>query len=58
VPLALLKALLVVMFYMHLRYDNRIFTILFSLGLFAGLGFLISLVILFAPTLVDVLRTP
>jgi cytochrome c oxidase subunit IV len=58
VPMAILKAILVVLFYMHLKYDNRIFTILFSLGLLTGISLLISMVILFAPALVDAGRMP
>lgn len=54
VPLALLKAALVAMFYMHLRFDRRVFTSLFAFGILIGLGLLISLTILFGPTLLDI----
>ena len=53
VPLALLKAALVAMFYMHLRFDRRIYTTLFAFGLLMGLGLLISFTILFGPQLLD-----
>jgi cytochrome c oxidase subunit IV len=56
VPMAILKAALVVMFYMHLRFDRPIFTTLFVFGLIIGLGLLLSLVILFAPPLLDTLK--
>jgi len=54
VPLALLKAALVAMFYMHLRFDRRIFTTLFVFGILIGVGLLISLTILFGPMLLDI----
>jgi cytochrome c oxidase subunit IV len=54
VPLALLKAALVAMFYMHLRFDRRIFTTLFAFGILMGVGLLISLTILFGPQLLDI----
>ncbi len=54
IPMAILKAALVVMYYMHLRYDRRIFTTLFIFGLLFGLGLLLSLVVLFAPPLLDI----
>ncbi len=58
VPMAILKALLVVLYYMHLKFDHRVFTVLFSLGLLIGVSLLISLVILFAPVVVDTVKTP
>ena len=54
VPLALLKSALVAMFYMHLRFDRRIYTTLFAFGLLMGIGLLISLTILFGPQLLDI----
>ncbi len=54
VPLALLKAALVAMFYMHLRFDRRILTTLFAFGILIGVGLLISLTILFGPQLLDI----
>ncbi len=54
IPMAILKAALVVMYYMHLRFDRRIFTTLFIFGLIIGVGLLLSLLILFAPPLLDI----
>jgi cytochrome c oxidase subunit IV len=54
VPLALLKAGLVAMFYMHLRFDRRIFTTLFVFGILMGVGLLISFTVLFGPQLLDI----
>ena len=54
VPLALLKAALVAMFYMHLRFDRRIFTTLFAFGILMGVGLLLSLTILFGPQLLEI----
>jgi cytochrome c oxidase subunit 4 len=54
VPLALLKAALVAMFYMHLRFDRRIFTTLFAFGILMGVGLLLSLTVLFGPQLLDI----
>jgi len=53
VPLAILKAALVALYYMHLKFDRRVFTALFAMGLIMGVGLLISLVIIFAPPALD-----
>ena len=50
-PLALLKAALVVLFYMHLVSDNRIFAALFMMGLLMGVILVVSLALLFGPPL-------
>lgn len=42
------KFALVVMFYMHLKTDHRLFTLIFSLPFLLGLAVVISLVVLFA----------
>lgn len=47
VPLAILKAALVALFYMHLRYDRRVFSVMFIFGLVMGGMLLLSLVVLF-----------
>lgn len=47
VPMAVLKAALVVLYYMHLRSDRRIYSFLFVAGLIMGSMLLFSLVILF-----------
>lgn len=54
VPLAIAKAALVVLFYMHLRFDRRVFTLIFLIGVLMGISLIISFVALFAPPLLDV----
>jgi cytochrome c oxidase subunit IV len=50
-PLAFLKVALVVLFYMHLRFDNRIFSALFLMGLLMGAILIVSLTLMFGPPL-------
>jgi cytochrome c oxidase subunit 4 len=51
VPLLLvlsgIKFALVVMFYMHLKFDHNVFTRLLLVGLFLGVGVVVSLLVLF-----------
>jgi cytochrome c oxidase subunit 4 len=54
VPLALIKASLVAMFYMHLKYDRKIFSMMFVFGLIFGIGLILSLIFLFQPQLMDI----
>ncbi len=49
IPLALIKAGLVALFYMHLKYDRRVFGLVFLAGLLMGVGLILSLLALFAP---------
>ncbi len=49
VPLALVKAGLVALFYMHLKYDKRVFALVFVAGLLMGVGLILSLLALFSP---------
>jgi cytochrome c oxidase subunit 4 len=56
VPLALIKASLVALFYMHLKYDRRVFAAVFAMGLLMGLILLFSLITLFAPPLLDTIK--
>jgi cytochrome c oxidase subunit 4 len=49
VPLALVKAGLVALFYMHLKYDRRIFAFVFVAGLLMGVGLILALMALFSP---------
>ncbi len=46
IPLSVLKAALVALFYMHLRTDKKIFAVVFVMGVLVGLGLLISVAIL------------
>ncbi len=52
IPLALIKVALVALFYMHLRSDNRLFSVLFVIGLFIASSLLIIFIVLLgSPTL-------
>ncbi len=53
VPLALAKATLVALFYMHLKYDRRVLALLFIFGVFMALALISSLIMLFGTPLVD-----
>ncbi len=50
-PLAFLKAGLVVLYYMHLRYDKAIFGAVFLMGLLMGVILIVSLALMFGPPL-------
>jgi cytochrome c oxidase subunit 4 len=54
VPLALIKASLVAMFYMHLKYDRKVFSMLFIFGLIFGILLIFSLIFLFQPQMLDI----
>ncbi len=54
VPLALIKASLVALFYMHLKFDKQVFSAIFIMGVLMGIGLILSLIFLFAPTLLDI----
>jgi cytochrome c oxidase subunit 4 len=54
IPLAIAKATLVVLFYMHLRFDSRVFTLIFVIGIVMGFSLIVSLLLLFGPPLLDV----
>ncbi len=54
IPLAIAKATLVVLFYMHLRFDSRVFTLIFVIGVLMGFSLIVSFLLLFGPPLLDV----
>ncbi len=56
IPLSITKAVLVVLFYMHLKYDRRLFSGLFLIGVFGALAVILSFVLLFMPPLLDVAK--
>jgi cytochrome c oxidase subunit 4 len=56
IPLSITKAVLVVLFYMHLKYDRRLFSGLFLIGVFGALAVILSFVLLFQPPLLDVAK--
>ena len=56
VPLALFKAALVVLFYMHVRYDRKIFGLIFAMGLLMGVGLILSLLALISAPLIQTIR--
>jgi cytochrome c oxidase subunit 4 len=45
--LSICKFVLVVGYFMHLKFDNRLFTYIFGFGLFIGLSIVLSLIALF-----------
>ena len=51
IPISIIKASLVALFYMHLRYDHRVFAAIFGFGMIIGLSFLVALVVLLNSTL-------
>ena len=46
IPLAILKAALVALFYMHLRSDRKLFSALFLLGIVVGVSMLVTFAVL------------
>ncbi len=56
VPLALFKAGLVVLFYMHLRFDSRVFSLIFGIGILMGISVMLAFLALFAPPLLDAMK--
>ena len=49
IPIALLKAALVALFYMHLKMDKRQFAFIFAMGLFVGAGLILAMIALYHP---------
>ncbi len=56
IPLSITKAVLVVLFYMHLKYDRRLFSGLFLIGVFGALSVIIVFNLLFMPPLLDAIK--
>lgn len=52
-PIALAKASLVAMYYMHLKFDRPIFRYIFLFGILMGVILIFSFIILFTPPLLD-----
>jgi caa(3)-type oxidase subunit IV len=53
VPLAIAKAALVVLFYMHLKFDRLVFSLIFLIGILMGISLILSFIFLFGPPLLD-----
>ena len=51
IPLALIKAGLVVLYFMHIKFDRKVFMIIFILGLLMGVSLVIGMSLVFAPLL-------
>jgi cytochrome c oxidase subunit IV len=49
IPLALIKAILVVLYFMHLKFDKKIFSIVFIMGVLMGISLIIVMTLLFLP---------
>ncbi len=56
IPLAIFKAGLVVLFYMHLKSDSRVFSLIFGVGILMGISLMLAFLALFAPPLLDALK--
>ena len=51
IPLALIKAGLVVLYFMHLKFDQRVFGAVFLMGVLMAFSIIITFSLLFAPLL-------
>jgi cytochrome c oxidase subunit IV len=54
IPLAIAKASLVALYFMHLKFDQRIFRFVFVAGVLMGIGLIITLTIMSGPPLLDI----
>lgn len=52
-PIAIAKASLVAMYYMHLKFDRPIYRNIFLIGVAMGILLIISLTVIYAPQLLD-----
>ena len=52
-PLALFKAGLVVLFYMHVKYDRKIFGLIFAMGLLMGIGLILAMLAIYSTPLLQ-----
>ncbi len=53
-PMAFVKAALVATFYMHLKYDKRVFALIFVVGVLGAIAYSLAFIGLFSPMLLDV----
>ena len=49
IPLAFIKAGLVVLYFMHLKFDKKVFGLVFVMGVLMGISLIIVMSLLFAP---------
>jgi cytochrome c oxidase subunit IV len=56
VPLAVFKAALVVLFYMHVKYDRKLFGLIFAMGLLMGVGLILALLALISTPLIQAVQ--
>ena len=52
-PISFLKAALVVLYYMHLRNDKRVFGAIFVMGILMGLILIIALTVIFSASNIE-----
>ena len=50
IPLAVAKASLVALYFMHLKFDQKIYRIIFVMGILMGISLIIAMAMLFSPS--------